>query len=447
MINLKLIKWKQNMFWNKLKNFFKEKSGATVMAATLSSPVAYAQSEPKVEESKQDKTEQVVIQEVLKGDQIYMSINGNPVHANVYSDLKENLENYYEDQKESFENREQVVETDTISFDDFSFERQLAYYDLGKKNVTMNYVDGNKKDDILYYVEQNYMNMSLEEQDQKAQNISSMLARYNNKYSVEYLSLLAHELQHMVNDENGLYAPGLSVEQYGVLNQYDEVSATLVEFLVLDFGVQKQVQGGVPLAEALKIFDRPEFSCFAFYKDLALKKENMSKADYNRALFAALHDSWQKNFQKTYENQVIFSMKAKCESYDAASLAFGNEKEFDKRLKRMFDRIKDNPVLKRLGVEVDNFSKYLPEKKMPLSDEVQKAAEKMALHYTGMTPEFARKLGKAMPGNAKKDASNLLKILSKRQVSKKVARKFVVKNETRDLTAVKNLLSRKNNTR
>lgn len=84
---------------------------------------------------------------------------------------------------------------------------------------------------------------------------------------------------------------------------------------------------------------------------------------------------------------------------------------------------------------------------MPLSDEVQKAAEKMTLYYTGMTPEFARKLGKAMPGNAKKDASNLLKILSKRQVSKKVARKFVVKNETRDLTAVKNLLSRKNNTR
>lgn len=89
----------------------------------------------------------------------------------------------------------------------------------------------------------------------------------------------------------------------------------------------------------------------------------MSKADYNQVLFDALHDSWQKNFQKTYENQVIFSMKAKCESYDVASLAFGNEKEFDKRLKRMFDRIKDNPVLKRLGVEVDNFSKYLPEKK------------------------------------------------------------------------------------
>ena len=417
------------MFWDELKNFFKKKRNVAVMAAAVSAPSAFAQEKAQKDDS-QTPIEQVVIDEVVINNQVYPTINGQPVHGNTYSNLEEDLKNYYDDQKEAFENRETKVKTDTLSLECFAFKRQLAYYDFAEKNITINHISGSSEDDVLYYVEQNYMNMSLEEQAQKAQNISFRLAKYNDKNSVEYQAVLAHETQHMINDKNNIYAPGLSVAQYGMLNQYDEVSAKLAELLVVEHDVQKQIKSGVSPHEALKIFDRQDFSDFAFFKNLILKKESMKKDDYAFEVFNGVFDAWQKNYQKIYENQVIFSMEAKCEEYDAASLAIGNEKEFDKRVEQIFKNIKENQLLKDLNIKTEDFSKFLSAQKMPLSDKVQKKADDLMLHYTGMMPEFAQNLSRQMPGNEKKDASNLLKILSGQSVKPSVAKKINLKTKS-----------------
>lgn len=423
------------MPWDKLRNFFKQKSNATIVAAALSSQVVYAQTEPKVEEPKQDKTEQVVIQEVLEGDNIYTSINGQPVHGNTYSDVEEDLKSYYEEQQEAFAT-DFSVKMDTIPFDEFADNKLVGSYDFSEKNITMNYVQTENGEDIKAYVEQNYAHLSSDEKAQKVQHVKDVLASYNDVNSLEYNVLLAHEVQHMTNDKNNIYAPGLSVSQYGMLNQYDEISAKTVELLLLDKAYQDKIKQGVPQQEALQLFEKNEFKNFSFYKDLLLQKENMKPDDFNKQMLQGVCQMWQKGYQEIYSHQIVSSMEAKCDKYDAASLAIGNDKEFAKRIDLIFDGIKDNEILKQNGISAENFSKYLPENIISLSPEVQKQADALTLHYSGMTPHDAKDISEKMPGNQRKDAVNLLRILSGRQVPKKVAKNFVVKRDVKELSVL-----------
>lgn len=430
------------MVWDKLKDFFKKQNGATVVAAALSSQVAYAQTEPKIEEQKQDKIEQAVIQEVLEGDNIYTSINGQPVHGNTYSDVKEDLKSYYEEQKEAFA-ADFSVKTDTIPFNKFADNKLVGSYDFSEKTVTMNYVQTENDDDIKAYVEQNYAHLSLEEQNKKVRHVKEVLGNYNDVNSLEYNVLLAHEVQHMTNDKNNIYAPGLSVAQYGMLNQYDEISSKMAELLLLDKAYQDKIKQGVPQQEALQLFEKNEFKNFAFYKDLLFQKEKMNKNDFNKQMVQGVCQMWQNNYQSMYSNQIVGSMEAKCDKYDAASLAIGNDKEFAKRIDLIFDGLKDNEILKQKGISVENFSKYLSENIVPLSLEVQKKADDLTLYYTGMTPNSAKNISEKMPGNQSKDAVNLLRILSGRSVPKKVAKKFVVKSEVKELTPTEKMILNK----
>ena len=127
-------------------------------------------------------------------------------------------------------------------------------------------------------------------------------------------------------------------------------------------------------------------------------------------------------------------MESKCFSNDVGSLAFGNDKEFQARIDKIMDGVKDNPVLKQAGVKVGDFSKNVDNKIIPLSPEMQKEAEALTLHYTGMTPDYAQKLSQEMPGNQQKDAVNLMRFLSGRPLPKNVAAKFEHKSEVKDIS-------------
>ncbi len=430
------------MVWDKLKDFFKKQNGATVVGMALSSQVAYAQTEPKIEEQKQDKIEQAVIQEVLEGDNIYTSINGQPVHGNIYSDVKEDLKSYYDEQKEAFAT-DFSVKMDTIPFNEFADNKLVGSYDFSEKTVTMNYVQTENDEDIKAYVEQNYAHLSLDEQNKKVQHVKEVLSNYNDVNTLENNVLLAHEVQHMTNDKNNIYAPGLSVAQYGMLNQYDEISSKMAELLLLDKAYQDKIKQGVPQQEALQLFEKNEFKNFAFYKDLLFQKEKMNKNDFNKQMVQGVCQMWQNNYQSIYSNQIVGSMETKCDKYDAASLAIGNDKEFAKRIDLIFDGLKDNEILKQKGISVENFSKYLSENIVPLSPEVQKKADDLTLYYTGMTPDSAKDISEKMPGNQSKDAVNLLRILSGRSVPKKVAKKFVVKSDVKELTPTEKMILNK----
>ena len=171
----------------------------------------------------------------------------------------------------------------------------------------------------------------------------------------------------------------------------------------------------------------------------------MNKNDFNKQMVQGVCQMWQNNYQSIYSNQIVGSMETKCDKYDAASLAIGNDKEFAKRIDLIFDGLKDNEILKQKGISVENFSKYLSENIVPLSPEVQKKADDLTLYYTGMTPDSAKDISEKMPGNQSKDAVNLLRILSGRSVPKKVAKKFVVKSDVKELTPTEKMILNKKN--
>lgn len=71
--------------------------------------------------------------------------------------------------------------------------------------------------------------MSPEQQKKTFVTTLEMFSDLNNPQSTVYKSVKAHEEQHRSNDKLGIYAPGLSPEQYGILCQYDECAATVAE--------------------------------------------------------------------------------------------------------------------------------------------------------------------------------------------------------------------------
>lgn len=432
------------MNWEKVKNYFKEKQGATVVAAALASQVAYAQNNPKVEDKKQDKTEKVVVQEVVEDGNVYTAINGNPVHGNTYNDVKQDYKNYVQEQKDAYENGGEI-KTDTIPFQEFVQHQRLGQFNPETKDISRSFIDVENSEHVSMFVQNQYAGLSKEEQAQKVEKVFDVVQQYNNPASLSSQSVLGHEVQHQVSDKNNVYAPGLSVTQYGQLNQIDEITANFSSLLLIDKKCQDEINQGKSPHEVFKVFDMAEFKDFSFYKDMYAQKESLGTDKFQAALWQKTSQMWQSKYQQAYGNQIKSCMESKCFSNDVGSLAFGDDKEFQKRVNKLLNGVKDNQILKQAGVKVGDFSKHISNKVVALSPEMQKEADAMTLHYTGMTPDYAQKLSKEMPGSQKKDAVNLLRYLSGRPLPKKIVAQFDrqrgIKDMSQNIQNAKNMQS------
>ena len=175
------------MDWEKIKNYFKRKQGATVVAAAMASQVAYGQTEQKAEDKKQDKIEKVVVQEVADETNIYTAINGNPIHGNIYSDVKSDYKEYLESQKDAYE-RGGELKTDTIPFQEFVQNQRLGRFNPDSKDISRTYIDVENPEHVSMFVKNKYGGLSQEEQSQKVEKVFETLAQYNNQYVARNIS-------------------------------------------------------------------------------------------------------------------------------------------------------------------------------------------------------------------------------------------------------------------
>lgn len=425
------------MLWNKLKGFFKEKSGATMVAAALSSQVAYGHVEPKVEDAKQDTTEQVVIQKGVDGKYEFMTINGNPIRGSLSDNLKANRKDYIQEQKELFaEAPENFVQE--VSVENVFQLKDLASYNSQTKNIRF-YEFNVSKEELTDLYQQRFPSANKQELQEKVETSYAYMQQANDKSSPTYQSLAAHEYQHMVNDKSNFMAPGLSLQQYAKLNQYDEVSAFLSQALLLKKLYEDERNQGKTHDDACKIFDSKANMYLSFCKDIFKNKENFSEDEVLQQMVQGACRTWDQVYKEDYIPQTK-SWVDDCPSkpeYDVASLAIGNKQEFEKRVKMLFDSYDKNPILKQHGISVGKLSKYFPKEGISLPQEIENHIEDLSLTYTGMTPNMAKDLSERMPGSQKEDVRNLLKVLSGRSVPKKVQSCFKFKNEVRDYSFLK----------
>ena len=430
------------MLWKKIKSYFKRKQGTTVVAAALASQVAYGQTELKVDDKKQDDMEKIVIQNEVDGEDVSITINGRAIHGNPYVDWETYHEVYVDQQKELYEKGGEL-KTDTVPFQKFVKHRIFGWFNPGTKDIHQNYIKLDKPKDVWDYVKNEYSYLSRKEQKQKAREIFESLGQYNDTSSLAHKAVLSHEVQHQVSDKNNVYAPGMSVEQFGVIYQVDEITATFSSLLLLDNYCQDKINQGASLKKVFEVFDKSEFSDFAFYKDVYARKKHLGLDKFQALLWQKTSQMWQEVYQKNYAEPIRACMELRAAVYDVGSLAFGHDDNFVARLDKILNGVKDNPVLKQAGVMVGDFSRYVSDKVVPLSLDMQRQAEALTLYYTGMGSDEAKRLSDKMPGNQTEDALNWAKVLSQKPVSKEVEAVFVRKNEPKDVSKSRSSLSLK----
>lgn len=422
-----------DMLWKKIKNFFKRKQGAAVVAAALASQVAYGQNEPKTEDKKQDKTEKIVLQNISTDFGMRRAINENPFCGNTHFDVNEIYKKYIDSQKKAGE-KGSKIETDTIPFHEYVKDNVAGYFNSKNKNIYRRYIKVEDTDQVLAYVKEQCPNLSYLEQILITEKMLNMIKQCNDSTSLTATTIIAHEAQHMISDKNDIMAPGLSITQFGIIAQVEEINAAFSTVLLVDKYCQNKINQGIPAEEVFEVFDRPGLEQLDFYKDAYPQKEKLGTDKFQALLWKQTRKRWEELYQEAYTNSIRRHLRSFGEMYDIGSLAFGNDQEFLSRINTILEGVKDNPILKKAGVKVGNFTKYLndQDKIVPLSPKLQNEAHTLTLLYTGMTPEFAKKLSDEMPGDQKEDAINLISVISQRPVPKEIAEKFDYKLEPDD---------------
>ena len=203
------------------------------------------------------------------------------------------------------------------------------------------------------------------------------------------------------------------------MNQYDEISANLAGGLVLNNIYENKLAAGIPQSEALKTFDNHTGLNFNYYRDVLQKGLNPDSEEARQLMLKGTIDQWKKDNQEVYESQITNFVIAKSTGNDVGSLAIGDNKEFKKRINLMFDNLGENEVLKKMHIAPGKFSQYLPEEIIELSPEMKKEANDITKLYTGLSLEEGQEISRRLPGSQKKDAINLVKILSGRKKAPK----------------------------
>lgn len=337
-------------------------------------------------------------------------INDNVV-VNGLEPLKKLKKEYKEDQKEAFAEAESD-DIEEISLEEFCENRTAGVYSTTNKNITKYTVDLDDYDLSPEEVESQLSSLN-EADKQKAQKAIEFMLDFNDEKSISYQSTMMHEEQHRINDKNNTYAPGLSAEQYGKLNYWDEISAKAAELALVAHIYKEQIKQGVSQEEALKVFDKHED--FAFYKDALQKGMNPDSKEAKKLMVQGTISMWSDKYESEYQEQTKGAITKGIEEGNVASILIGNDKDYQKRVEKIFDIIDENPQLKEKGVKIGNLSQYLPEQGIELSSGLKRYAEIETKSYTQLTPEQGKEISDKLPGSQKKDIKMLIKILTGRK--------------------------------
>ncbi len=236
-------------------------------------------------------------------------------------------------------------------------------------------------------------------------------------------STRAHEEQHRTNDKQGIYAPGLSPEQYAVINQYDECSANIAELNCYLSDYKKAIAGGMSKDEALKIFDRDSEKRFTFFQSALAGGLDPDSKESKKLMVAGTLKMWQKEFRPMYDEQTEHSGKSAVGRSDAATTILGNEQELQKRINKIFDNIGNNDYCKQNGIEAPGrLSGYLPAERMELSPNVKESIAETVEGRTGLDAKDRELLQERIAGKKdKRQIKNLLKVLSGRKTPEQVS--------------------------
>lgn len=424
------------MSLREFKQFVKNKRNTVLAVAALSANMSFAQAQENTEDRKTDQTEQTaqkmpeyVLGKEVHDGQEFSTVNGNVILGNTDSDLRKDLKEYKKDQKRLFNNAEQDV-INTINLKQFLSDDLItgAQYDDMNKRVEYSRFDLGSTEEIAKKLREENPDMSIEQATRTAEQYYNNTQSLNDHESPSFAGLSAHEKQHLNNDKDNIYAPGLNAEQYGKLYQYDEMTANISHLLVLEHKYQELINSGISKEEALKIFDNGPNSQFNFYKEALNKGLEPGSKDAKKLIVNGTCQMWTEKFSEHYASLIQSKIDNYLTANDAGSLAMGNEPEFQRRRDKMFDNLGNNETLKELGIKPGKLSSYLSEKNISLSPELKNYCNNQTLTYTGMTLEQGKTLSEKMPGSPKKDAVNFINILRGKKISNKIRKIFKTQN-------------------
>ena len=419
------------------KDFEKHMTGKVtkaMLALSMMSHLSYAQPRENTPDAEKEKTENIksarsekislteksfnleqrITTEDGRQDTTYL-INGEEIWGCKVEDVRKLSKEYKEKQKEAFKDKEFSANFYTSDVPVLG-----GYYKDQEKSVNIAFFQIQEDEEAtLEYLKQKYGGNAPDEELQEASRMLHKAALQNSLESPQFFNTAAHEFQHKNNDKHNIYAPGMTPEQYGQLNQYDEISANLAGVLVLNNIYENKLAAGIPQSEALKTFDNHTGLNFNYYRDALQKGLNPDSEKARQLMLEGTIDQWKKDNQEVYESQITNFMIAKSTGNDVGSLAIGDNKEFKKRINLMFDNLGENEVLKKMHIAPGKFSQYLPEEIIELSPEMKKEANDITKLYTGLSLEEGQEISRRLPGSQKKDAINLVKILSGRKKAPK----------------------------
>ena len=345
-------------------------------------------------------------------------VNGQEITAQV-KDVRELTEEFKKYQDEAFSNSQFAI--DRFEVEDFGISNGfLAAYLLGDKSVNVaTMITENNVDDIFKRLKKDYGIALSDQKLQEAAEKTRQAAKINDSNDPLFFYTVTHEFQHKNNDKHNIYAPGLTPEQYGQLNQYDEISANLAALVALNRIYENKLNSGIPQGEALKTFDNNVIFDFSFYKNALQNGLKPNSDEAQQLMVQGTVKYWVENKQNDYQAQLSSFMQAASHGNDVGSIAIGNDKELRKRINLIFDNLNENEVLQKMNIDPGKFSQYLPKDIIQLSPEAKKEADNITKELTGLSLEDGKEISRRLPGSQKKDAINLVKILSGRKEAPK----------------------------
>ena len=326
---------------------------------------------------------------------------------------KEAQKEYKDFQKEAFKNapeNETKIITPQDFIDDYNQNNghiTAGAYSADNKNITEIVYTGTAEE-----IENAVKNLNTNTDNSlSAQQIAEKYqTKLVNKAPREVAAVAAHENQHLINDKNNTYAPGLNAAEYGKLNCWDECSANMASLILANHNYKNALESGMPQEEALKEFD----VCgkrYDFYKDAVANGLNPDSKEAKKLMAQGTVKMWQENHQQNYEQQIAQHINS-AKDTNTAGLIIGNEKDYRARVNKMFDSFDDNPKLKELGIKAGKFSEYIQDTEIQLSEKSMQTANEVTKANTGFSLEEGKQISDALPGSQKKGQKTVAKILS-----------------------------------
>ena len=354
------------------------------------------------------------------GDVVPM-INNKVFYGIFDKSPKKELKEFHKQQRKDFRNSE-GNKTDTI--DASNLVSELAFYSQIEKSIHTKFYQG-----IEYLKKKLGISKDNSEEQNKINKRIKLIEDLNNPKSQIMQVTFSHENNHMVADKLGTYAPGLSSIEYAKVYQYDEIAANVASLYVLENNYNKALKEGKSKDEALKEFDIDD-GRYDFYKEAVKNGLDTNSKEATALKVSGTCQMWERLFKVHYTKTTISHGTSPISSNNAISLTVGNDEEYNRRKKAIFDHIGDNKYLKELGITVGNISQYLPEKDIDIPLIARKVIERETKENTGMTTEEMKALSDKIPGNQKSDIEILNKtfkreikeiraISSKKQQNKK----------------------------